>query len=198
MTVTERRLAAILSADVVGYSRLMAEDQDETVRTIGAYREQVELLVRQHRGRVVDFTGDNFLAEFPTAFDAVQSGVEIQRVLASRNADLADDRKMEFRIGIHLGDIQVEGERIYGDAVYFSRDRTNPVLVEHLANGGRAAALDGSRLVILDRDQTVDLLPLDDVPTTDLDALLGAIAALYVSGVSIDTLKDSLRSFRLH
>ncbi len=75
--MTERKLAAILSADVVGYSRLMAEDQDETVRTIGAYREQVELLVRQHRGHLVDFTGDNFLAEFPTAFDAVQSAIEI-------------------------------------------------------------------------------------------------------------------------
>ncbi len=115
--MTERKLAAILSADVVGYSRLMAEDQDATVRTIGDYREQVDLLVRQHRGRLVDFTGDNFLAEFPTAFDAVQSAVEIQRVLASRNADLRADRKLEFRIGVHLGDIQVEGERIYGDGV---------------------------------------------------------------------------------
>ncbi len=115
--MTERKLAAILSADVVGYSRLMAEDQEATVRTIGDYREQDDLLVRQHRGRLVDFTGDNFLAEFPTAFDAVQSAVEIQRVLASRNADLSADRKLEFRIGVHLGDIQVEGERIYGDGV---------------------------------------------------------------------------------
>ncbi len=74
--MTERKLAAILSADVVGYSRLMAEDQDATVRTIGDYREQVDLLVRQHRGRLVDFTGDNFLAEFPTALEAVECAVE--------------------------------------------------------------------------------------------------------------------------
>ncbi len=114
---TERKLAAILSADVVGYARLMAEDEESTVRILGDYREQVDLLVRQHRGRLVDFTGDNFLAEFPTALDAVQSAVEIQRVLAGRNAELPAERKMEFRIGIHLGDIRVEGERIFGDGV---------------------------------------------------------------------------------
>jgi adenylate cyclase len=116
-TVTDRKLAAILSADVVGYSRLMAEDEESTVRILGDYREQVDLLVRQHRGRLVDFTGDNFLAEFPTALDAVQSAVEVQRVLAGRNAELPDDRKMEFRIGLHMGDIRVEGDRIFGDGV---------------------------------------------------------------------------------
>jgi adenylate cyclase len=84
---------------------------------LGDYREQVDLLVRQHRGRLVDFTGDNFLAEFPTALDAVQSAVEIQRVLAGRNAELPAERKMEFRIGLHMGDIRVEGERIFGDGV---------------------------------------------------------------------------------
>ena len=115
--MTERRLAAILVADVVGYSRLMADDQDATVRILGDYREQIELLLRQQRGRLVDFTGDDFLAEFPTALDAVQCAVEIQRVLAGRNAELPADRKMEFRIGIHLGDIRVEGERIFGDGV---------------------------------------------------------------------------------
>ena len=73
--------------------------------------------MRQHRGRVVDFRGDDFLAEFPTGLDAVQSAVEIQRVLASRNADLPDERMMQFRIGIHLGDIRVEGEQIFGDGV---------------------------------------------------------------------------------
>ncbi len=76
----ERRLAAILHADVVGYSHLMSDDEEATVHTLTDYREQVELLVRQHRGRVVDFRGDDFLAEFPAALDAVQSGVEIQRV----------------------------------------------------------------------------------------------------------------------
>ncbi len=113
----ERKLAAILSADVVGYSRLMAEDEAATIRTLTAYREQVATLVREHRGRVVDTPGDNLLAEFPTALDAVQAAVEVQRVIGARNADLSTERRMEFRIGVHLGDISVEGERIYGDGV---------------------------------------------------------------------------------
>ncbi len=113
----EHKLAAILSADIVGYSRLMAEDEDETVRRLGAYRTEITNLVADHRGRVVDFTGDNFLAEFPTATDAVEAAAEIQRVLKARNAAVPAGRAMEFRIGVHLGDIRVEGERIYGDGV---------------------------------------------------------------------------------
>jgi adenylate cyclase len=114
---TERKLAAILSADVVGYSRLMAEDEEETVRRLGAYRVEITNLVGDHRGRVVDFTGDNFLAEFPTATDAVEAAAEIQRVLKARNAAVPAGRAMEFRIGVHLGEVRVEGERIYGDGV---------------------------------------------------------------------------------
>ena len=113
----DRRLAAILSADVVGYSRLMAEDEGATVDTVTEYREQVPKLVERHRGRVVDFAGDNFLAEFPTATDAVACAVEIQDVLRARNADVPTERRMEFRMGIHLGEVRVEGERIYGDGV---------------------------------------------------------------------------------
>ena len=113
----ERKLAAILSADVVGYSRLMAEDEDETVRRLAAYRTEITNLVGEHRGRVVDFTGDNFLAEFPTATDAVEAATEIQRVLKARNAAAPAGRAMEFRIGVHLGEVRVEGERLYGDGV---------------------------------------------------------------------------------
>ncbi len=113
----ERRLAAILSADVVGYSRLMAEDAEGTVLTLTAYREEVGLLVRQHRGRVVDAPGDNLLAEFPSALDAVRAAIDIQRVVTARNADVERARRMEFRIGVDLGDVLVDGERIYGDGV---------------------------------------------------------------------------------
>jgi adenylate cyclase len=113
----ERKLAAILSADVVGYSRLMAEDESATVRTLTDYREEMTVLIRQHRGRVVDSPGDNLLAEFPSALDAMSCAVEIQRVLQARNAALPPNRKMEFRIGLHLGDVRVEGDRIYGDGV---------------------------------------------------------------------------------
>ena len=97
----ERKLAAILSADAVEYSRLMAEDEAGTIRTLTAYREQIGTLVREHRGRVVDSPGDNVLAEFPTALDAAQAAIEIQRVIGARNADLPAERRMEFRVGVH-------------------------------------------------------------------------------------------------
>jgi adenylate cyclase len=113
----ERRLAAIFSADVAGYSRLMGEDEVATVRTLTAYREVMSALIQQHRGRVVDSPGDNILAEFSSVIDALQCAVEIQRELRARNAALPPPRRMEFRIGINLGDVIVEGERIYGDGV---------------------------------------------------------------------------------
>ena len=113
----ERKLAAILSADVKGYSLLMGADEMGTIRTLTAYRTVMTTLIQQHRGRVVDSPGDNLLAEFVSVVDAVQCAVEIQQELRTRNADLSPDRRMEFRIGLNLGDVIVEGERIYGDGV---------------------------------------------------------------------------------
>lgn len=113
----ERRLAAIFSADVAGYSRLMGADEVATVRTLTTYREVMSAFIQQHRGRVVDSPGDNILAEFSSVVDALQCAVEIQRELRVRNAELPPPRRMEFRIGINLGDVIVEGERIYGDGV---------------------------------------------------------------------------------
>ncbi len=116
-TSIERKLAAILSADVKGYSRLMGADEVATIRTLTAYRAVMATLIQHHRGRVVDSPGDNLLAEFASVVDAVQCAAEIQQELKIRNADLPPDRRMEFRIGINLGDVIVEGERIYGDGV---------------------------------------------------------------------------------
>ena len=113
----KRRLTAILSADVEGYSRLMREDEQATVRTITTYRKAMTHLIQQYRGRVVDSPGDNILAEFTSVVDAVNCGVEVQRELAERNAELAENRRMQFRIGINLGDVLEEGDRIYGDGV---------------------------------------------------------------------------------
>ena len=113
----QRKLVAILNADVVGYSRLMAEDEVATIRTLTEYRDQVAMLVREHRGRVVDSPGDNLLAEFPSALDAMSCAVEVQSVISARNAELSPERRMAFRIGVHLGDVVVEGDRIYGDGV---------------------------------------------------------------------------------
>ncbi len=95
----------------------MGEDEEATARRLAAYRDEIGLLVRQHRGRVVDSPGDNLLAEFPTATDALECAVEIQRVIAARNASLAPERRMDLRIGVHLGEITVEPDRIYGNGV---------------------------------------------------------------------------------
>ncbi len=113
----KRKLTAILSADVKGYSRLMGEDEEATVRTITAHRKVITSVIEKYRGRVVDSPGDNILAEFVSVVDAVQSAVEIQEVIRAKNAELPEDRKMEFRIGVNLGDVIQEGERIYGDGV---------------------------------------------------------------------------------
>ena len=113
----KRKLTAILSADVEGYSRLMDDDEATTVRTLTAYRSAITDFVQQFRGRVVDSPGDNILAEFTSVVDAVNCGVKIQGELAERNADLPDERKMQFRIGVNLGDVIDEEERIYGDGV---------------------------------------------------------------------------------
>ncbi|MCH6563268.1 MAG: hypothetical protein IH800_12735 [Myxococcales bacterium] len=113
----ERRLAAILSADAVGYSRLMARDEVAALRTLTAYLDEMRLLIGQHRGREVGSAGDSLLAEFPSALEATRCAVEIQRVLRARNTGVPSDRKMEFRIGVHMGDVMVKGEQIYGDGV---------------------------------------------------------------------------------
>ncbi len=112
-----RKLAAIFSADVKDYSLLMREDEVATVRTLTAYRDLITALIKQYRGRVVDSPGDNILAEFPSVVDAVQGAVSIQKELRTRNVKMSENRRMEFRIGINLGDVIVEGDRIYGDGI---------------------------------------------------------------------------------
>ena len=113
----ERRLAAILSADAVGYSRMMTDHEQATIQSIVACRNLIGNLAADHRGRVVDTPGDNVLAEFPNALDAVQCAVEIQRVLSVRSQGVPEGQRMLFRIGVHLGDITAEGESVYGDGV---------------------------------------------------------------------------------
>jgi class 3 adenylate cyclase len=126
----ERKLAVIFSADVQGYSRLMGDDEEATIHTLVAYREVMTHLVAQHRGAIVDTPGDNVLAEFASAVEAVQCAVAIQRECAARNTALPPHRQMVFRIGINLGDVVVEGERLYGDGVNIA------ARLEGLAEGG--------------------------------------------------------------
>jgi TolB-like protein/class 3 adenylate cyclase len=114
----ERRLAAILAADVAGYSRLMGADEEGTHGRLTAHiRELVEPKIKEHRGRTVKNTGDGLLAEFPSVVDAVRCAVEVQREMAERNAATPVDQRIEFRIGVNLGDVIVEEHDIFGDGV---------------------------------------------------------------------------------
>src|ERR671937_535439 len=111
----QRKLTAILSADVAGLSRLMSEDEAGTVRALGTCRNLVADVIVRHRGRIVDMPGDNVLAEFASAVDAVQAAAAMQAQLTECNAGLPEARRMSFRIGVNLGDVIENDGRIYGD-----------------------------------------------------------------------------------
>src|SRR5215472_15247157 len=113
----ERKLAAILCADVSGYSRLMGQNEEATLATLTSHRKIIDSLIEQYRGRFVNSAGDSVLAEFASVVNAVQCAIDIQSTLKAENAKLPADRRMEFRIGVNLGDVMVEGEQIYGDGV---------------------------------------------------------------------------------
>ena len=128
---SRRKLAAILSADVVGYSRLMAADEAATVETLKSYRDIIVRLVVRRGGRVVNAPGDALLAEFPSAVEAVQAAIEIQQSVEGHNIELEADRRMQFRIGVNLGDVIEEPDgTIYGDGVNIA------ARLEALAQGG--------------------------------------------------------------
>ncbi len=126
----KRKVTAILSADVKGYSRLMEADEAATVQTLKAYRKVMTSLIQQYHGRVVDSPGDNLLAEFTSVVEAVDCSVKIQSELKAKNLELPENRRMEFRLGIHLGDVIEDGERIYGDGINIA------ARIEGLAEGG--------------------------------------------------------------
>ena len=113
----KRKLTAIFSADVKGYSILMADDEVATIQTLKYYRNIMSACIDDHGGRVVDAVGDNLLAEFESAVDAVQCGVEVQKKLKVENQELPEDKRLEFRIGVNIGDVIQDGERIFGDGV---------------------------------------------------------------------------------
>ncbi len=126
----ERKLCALLSADVEGYSRLMGEDELATVQTLQTFQELIAAIVKQFRGRVVDSPGDNLLAEFASVVAAVECAVTIQNELKVRNAKFPENRRMKFRIGINVGDVIEDKGRLYGDGVNIA------ARIENLAEGG--------------------------------------------------------------
>jgi adenylate cyclase len=144
----ERRLAAIFAADVAGYSRLMSADEEGTHQRLKAhFRELINPKIQEHRGRIVKNTGDGMLAEFPSVVDAVRCAAEIQHRMIDRNADVVEDKRISFRIGVNLGDVIVEPEDIFGDGVNIA------ARLEALAEPG---AICISHTV---RDQILDKLP---------------------------------------
>ena len=126
-----RRLAAILAADVAGYSRLMGVDEEGTLECLKALRrELLEPQIAEHKGRIVKTTGDGMLVEFASVVDAVRCAVEVQQAMPERNTDVAADNRIELRIGINLGDVIVEGDDLYGDGVNIA------ARIEALADAG--------------------------------------------------------------
>src|SRR5216684_3045187 len=143
-----RHLAAILAADIAGYGRLMGEDEEGTLAALRMWRREIaDPRIKEHRGRIVKTTGDGFLVEFASVVDAVHCAVEMQRAMAERNAGIAAERRIEFRIGINLGDIITQDHDIYGDGVNLA------ARLEALAEPGGICI---SRVV---RDQIRDKLP---------------------------------------
>src|SRR5499425_202696 len=143
-----RRLAAILAADVAGYSRLMGDDEEGTHERLRAHlRELVDPKIAEHRGRTVKNTGDGFLAEFASVVDAVRCAVEVQRGMAEREPEVPEDHRIRFRVGINLGDVIVEDDDIFGDGVNVA------ARLEALSEPGGICI---SRMV---RDQIRDKLP---------------------------------------
>jgi adenylate cyclase len=114
---TKRRLAAILAADIAGYSRLMGENEDATVRDLKRHQAVILPLIGHYGGRIIDTAGDGILAEFPSLIGAAECAVEIQTVMATRNSGVPEHRRMLFRIGLNLGDVIHDGTRIYGDGI---------------------------------------------------------------------------------
>ncbi|MHA1569174.1 MAG: adenylate/guanylate cyclase domain-containing protein, partial [Alphaproteobacteria bacterium] len=112
-----RKLTTILAADVVGYTRLMRADEEATLQTLGEYRDVIDALIARHEGRVFSTGGDSVLAEFGSAVEAVRCAISCQEELSSRNAGLADDRKLIFRIGVNVGDVMIRDGDLFGDGV---------------------------------------------------------------------------------
>src|SRR5215472_5848281 len=143
-----RRLAAILAADVAGYSRLMGADEEGTHERLKAHlQELVDPKIKEHRGRIVKNTGDGFLAEFPSVVDAVRCSVEVQRAMAEREPEVPEERRIRFRVGINVGDVIAEPDDIYGDGVNVA------ARLEALAEPG------GICIARVVRDQIRDKLP---------------------------------------
>src|SRR5271169_673546 len=177
----ERRLAAIVAADVVGYSRLMGVDETGTLRALMAHRrELIDPTIAAHRGRIVKTTGDGLLVEFPSAVEAVACAISVQRGIALRNAGVAEDKRLTFRIGINVGDVISEAGDIFGDGVNVA------ARLEGLCEPGGLCI---SRAV---RDQVRDKLPVgfDDLGEQTVKNIARPVRAFGLSPEAIAAAPD--------
>src|SRR5215831_15059563 len=175
----ERRLAAILAADVAGYSRLMGADEEGTHERLTAhFRELVDPKIKQHRGRTVKNTGDGMLAEFPSIVDAVRCAAEIQRGMIDRNTDTSEDQRISFRIGINLGDVIVEPEDIFGDGVNIA------ARLEALAEPGGMCISRTVREQIRDKIR----LPFEDMGEQSVKNIARPVRAYAMSAAAVASL----------
>jgi TolB-like protein/class 3 adenylate cyclase/Tfp pilus assembly protein PilF len=177
----QRRLAAILAADVAGYSRLMGADEEGTLDRLKAHRrELIDPKVKEHHGRIVKLTGDGALVEFPSVVDAVRCAVEIQRAMADRNAGTPEDKRITYRIGVNLGDVIIDGDDIYGDGVNIA------ARLEALAEPGGVCL---SRTV---RDHVGDRLPyiFEDIGEQTVKNIAQPVHAWAMSAAAVAALPE--------
>src|SRR6266852_314829 len=180
-TTATRRLVAILAADVAGYSRLMGADEEGTLNRLKAHRrELLDPKIAEHRGRIVKTTGDGMLVEFSSVVDAVRCAVEIQRAMIDRNAGIAEDKRITFRIGVNLGDVIIDGDDIYGDGVNIA------ARLEALAEPGGVCI---SRTV---RDHVGDRLPyaFDDMGEQSVKNIAQPVHAFAMSAAAVASLPE--------
>jgi adenylate cyclase len=184
----ERKLTAILCADVYGYSRLMGDNEEATFRTLASHRKIIDGLIEQHHGRFVNSAGDSVLAEFASVVNAVQCGIEIQAALKAENALLPENRRMEFRLGINLGDVIVDGEQIYGDGVNVA------ARLESLAEPG------GICISHTVHDQVANKLPLsyEDVGEQSVKNIAKPVRVFRVLPTGTATLRETQPVVRRH
>jgi class 3 adenylate cyclase len=176
-----RRLAAILAADVAGYSRLMGAEEEGTLNRLKTHRrELVDPKIREHHGRIVKTTGDGMLVEFPSVVDAVRCAVEIQRGMIDRNAGTTEDKRITFRIGVNLGDVIADGGDIYGDGVNIA------ARLEALAEPGGVCI---SRTV---RDHVGDRLPyaFDDLGEQTVKNIAQPVHAYALGATAVASLPE--------
>src|SRR6266513_2161658 len=189
MARDQRRLAAIVSADVAGYSRLMGEDDSRTLAALKAHRrELIDPKIAEYGGRIVKTTGDGLLLEFPSVVDSVRCAVDVQRGMAERNAGLPPDQRLDFRIGINVGDIIIDGEDIHGDGVNVA------ARLQALAEAGGICA---SRVV---RDQVLDKLSFtfEDLGAQEVKNIARPVEIyrVYLGGEALQALSSGRRRWQ--